>query len=444
MDHVNPSLTTQSTPKLPKGVKLKAVYDYKPYKPVPPPESGSFPGRRVDRFPKPLPGTPEIPKKRSRPRRMKRLGSPELKAWEYGTGVQYLVRHKASGVYYGRVRFGRRIVRRSLGTDNLASAKSILPHFLINARQGVSAENLERAAVELTEDLRMLDVTTLYLRRIAEDPQLASGTIEWRHDLIKALRKTWPNWDSLKIDEVRPDVVRTWAANLAATGISATYYNSLIGIGKMILDLASELAGLDHAWKNPFAVCKRLGVKLGEYVLPEPHQFRAFLAWIDQQPGAADAAKLVRLLAFCGLRIQEAERVEWRHFDWANGELFVYGAKGRRASSNSDTRRVPLIKDAIEYFRPLSEQPHLQPADRVSGVRTMRTWLKKASQKIDFPHISHHDFRHLFATRCIESGVDIPTVSRWLGHKDGGALAMRVYGHLRRTHSLEAAKRVSF
>jgi hypothetical protein len=30
----------------------------------------------------------------------------------------------------------------------------------------------------------------------------------------------------------------------------------------------------------------------------------------------------------------------------------------------------------------------------------------------------------LFATRCIESGVDIPTVSRWLGHKDGGALAM--------------------
>jgi integrase len=26
--------------------------------------------------------------------------------------------------------------------------------------------------------------------------------------------------------------------------------------------------------------------------------------------------------------------------------------------------------------------------------------------------ITHHDLRHLFATRCIESGVDIPTVSR--------------------------------
>ena len=58
--------------------------------------------------------------------------------------------------------------------------------------------------------------------------------------------------------------------------------------------------------------------------------------------------------------------------------------------------------------------------------------------------ITHHDLRHLFATRCIESGVDIPTVSRWLGHKDGGALAMKVYGHLRDQHSVEMAQKVTF
>ena len=42
----------------------------------------------------------------------------------------------------------------------------------------------------------------------------------------------------------------------------------------------------------------------------------------------------------------------------------------------------------------------------------------------------------------IESGVDIPTVSRWLGHRDGGALAMKVYGHLRDQHSVAMAQRV--
>jgi integrase len=58
--------------------------------------------------------------------------------------------------------------------------------------------------------------------------------------------------------------------------------------------------------------------------------------------------------------------------------------------------------------------------------------------------VTHHDFRHLFATTCIESGIDIPTVSRWLGHKDGGALAMKTYGHLRREHAMEQAKKVRF
>lgn len=33
--------------------------------------------------------------------------------------------------------------------------------------------------------------------------------------------------------------------------------------------------------------------------------------------------------------------------------------------------------------------------------------------------ITHHDLRHLSATTCIESGVDVPTVARWLGHRDG-------------------------
>ncbi len=35
-------------------------------------------------------------------------------------------------------------------------------------------------------------------------------------------------------------------------------------------------------------------------------------------------------------------------------------------------------------------------------------------------------------------------MSRWLGHKDGGALAMKTYGHLRREHSIAQAQRVTF
>jgi integrase len=81
---------------------------------------------------------------------------------------------------------------------------------------------------------------------------------------------------------------------------------------------------------------------------------------------------------------------------------------------------------------------------KVFAVREAQKALDRACEKVGADRITHHDLRHLFATRCIESGVDIPTVSRWLGHKDGGALAMKTYGHLRREHSIAQAQKVSF
>lgn len=70
--------------------------------------------------------------------------------------------------------------------------------------------------------------------------------------------------------------------------------------------------------------------------------------------------------------------------------------------------------------------------------------LNGACERAGISRLTHHDFRHFFATICIESGVDIPTVSRWLGHNDGGALAMKIYGHLRDEHSQSAAEKVLF
>src|SRR6059036_226569 len=80
----------------------------------------------------------------------------------------------------------------------------------------------------------------------------------------------------------------------------------------------------------------------------------------------------------------------------------------------------------------------------VMKVNECQKAMDRAAKQVGMKRITHHDLRHLFATRCIESGVDIPTVSRWLGHKDGGALAMKTYGHLRREHSTAMAKHVKF
>ena len=106
-------------------------------------------------------------------------------------------------------------------------------------------------------------------------------------------------------------------------------------------------------------------------------------------------------------------------------------AKSFRGDANTRTknwelRRVPLIPDARLLFERMRKERAIEPLDaKVFRVGECRKALDRACENVGADRITHHDLRHLFATRCIESGVDIPTVSRWLGHKDGGALAMK-------------------
>jgi len=106
---------------------------------------------------------------------------------------------------------------------------------------------------------------------------------------------------------------------------------------------------------------------------------------------------------------------------------------------------VPMIPEMRRLLLRLrGENNDAPPGESVMQVKECQKAMDRAAKQINMPRITHHDLRHLFATMCIESGVDIPTVSRWLGHKDGGALAMKVYGHLRDHHSVAMAQRVSF
>jgi len=44
----------------------------------------------------------------------------------------------------------------------------------------------------------------------------------------------------------------------------------------------------------------------------------------------------------------------------------------------------------------------------------------------------------------MELGAPVPTVARWLGHQDGGALLLKTYSHLLDHHWQEAAAKVVF
>lgn len=56
-------------------------------------------------------------------------------------------------------------------------------------------------------------------------------------------------------------------------------------------------------------------------------------------------------------------------------------------------------------------------------------YFKKFSKKYDLPHINPHAFRHTLASVLCQSGVDIVTISKWLGHKSV-TTTMNIYEHI--------------
>ena len=60
------------------------------------------------------------------------------------------------------------------------------------------------------------------------------------------------------------------------------------------------------------------------------------------------------------------------------------------------------------------------------------------------PNFGHHALRYFFCSNAIEAGIDFKAIAGWLGHKDGGVLVAKTYGHLRAEHSAAMALRMTF
>ena len=70
--------------------------------------------------------------------------------------------------------------------------------------------------------------------------------------------------------------------------------------------------------------------------------------------------------------------------------------------------------------------------------------LRLARKKSGLTKFSFHDCRHFFISYCVMSGIDYMTIARWVGHKDGGVLIGKVYGHLNNEHTQAQAARLNF
>jgi integrase len=170
----------------------------------------------------------------------------------------------------------------------------------------------------------------------------------------------------------------------------------------------------------------------------------------------------LRLLAFTGAREKEALRLRWGHVDFERRRIFIGADEnftatamtiGSGGTAKNRASRVVDFNSQLEallcemYARRAPDSawlfPSAQRGQRDIHAKTLRESFNLVRKKAELLRVGFHDLRHLFCSFCVMAGVDFMTIAEWLGHKDGGILIGKVYGHLLDEHRQKMAAKVT-
>ncbi|HET9375660.1 MAG TPA: site-specific integrase [Chthoniobacterales bacterium] len=381
---------------------------------------------------------------------------PKADLWTK-TKTQFVYRHKQSGRYYVRAYAQGREVWKALGTTSYQVARGKAKETLDDIHKG---RRLTDALVSGKPTVG--EVAELHRENIRNDVTTKQSTKHYWLQTIEALFRSWPGLETMRLSAVTEAQCKQWAAgylkSTRAAGpgwktepektISASRFNNTLSTLRAIFDV-----GIKHGvvLQNPGTAVGRVSPKQKPIRIPTREQFASLVSDIRNAQGAVSqcSADLVEFLAFSGCRIDESRWVKWTDVDRAGKQIFISGHE-HAGTKSGDGRWIPIIPSMERLLGDLAANPRYPRSARrraagyVLAVRECQKAIDRACERLKVRRFSHHDLRHLFATTAIESGVDIITVSRWLGHRDGGALAMRTYGHLRSEHSRAMAEKVTF
>ena len=144
----------------------------------------------------------------------------------------------------------------------------------------------------------------------------------------------------------------------------------------------------------------------------------------------------ILLSLFTGLRIGELCALKWSDFSFEDKEFYVRRTMQRlhnldddskrktsieidEPKSQSSIRKIPIPDELLTYLK----NAYVADAYVLSGSknkfvepRTMENRFKSVLKKCGVEKINFHALRHTFATRCVELGFDVKSLSEILGH----------------------------
>lgn len=240
--------------------------------------------------------------------------------------------------------------------------------------------------------------------------------------------------------------------NKNGRGIAASSVNTVITVIHSSLNTAITLGYLTE---NVAKSVKRPRIRCKEVTCFTPAEQRK----IEQAALADPRGKMfgVILSLYTGLRIGELLALTWSDLNLEKGLLSVtkacYDGKTENGydritdepKTQSSKRIIPLPKQLLPYLKRLKKSQKSEYIATSGGnpvtVRSYQRSFALFLKKHKIPHRCFHTLRHTFATRALECGMDVKTLSEILGHKSA-TITLNRYAHSLLEHKTEMMNRL--
>ena len=246
-----------------------------------------------------------------------------------------------------------------------------------------------------------------------------------------------PAFGRMRLGAVEPALVRAWIRGMEDSGLA----HGTVKAAYRLFAAAMKAAWEDGAIsKNP---CRKIRLQRAE------REEQRVLTRREQdllKKSASGARELPILLSlYTGLRLGEICALKWSDVDWERETIAVRRTvqrivQGKRTvlmlgapKSARSQRVIPIPAFLMERLRAAIGDCSGSGFIFGSGMlpaepRTIQRRFKRLAQRLGIQNAHFHTLRHSFATRLLEIGVDVKTVSVLLGH-ESAKTTLDCYAH---------------